>query len=182
MATVTDKNPKAFQELNAGLKALDSKVVKVGWFESAQYENGTPVAYVASLAELGHGATPPRSFMRTTALAKVSDWFDIAARGANAVLEGNETVDDVLGALGVKIQEDIKDTIANLYSPPLSKVTLMARKYREEGRKVAGKQIGRFVRKVKENDYKDSDLSTNTKPLIETKTMIRTLTNVVEEA
>lgn len=182
MATVTDSNPKAFQELNAGLKTLDSKVVKIGWFESAQYENGTPVAYAAGLAELGHGATPPRPFMRTTALAKVSDWFDIAARGADAVLEGNASVAQVLGILGLQIQEDIKETIANIYSPPLSSVTLMARKYREEGRKVAGKQIGRFARKVKENDYTANDLSTNTKPLIETKKMIRTLTNIVEDA
>ena len=56
-------NPKAFQTLDINLKALAKIEGKVGWFESAEYPEGTPVAYVAAIQELGHGKIPPRPFM-----------------------------------------------------------------------------------------------------------------------
>lgn len=184
MATVTRSNPKAFETLNAKLKELEGTVVKVGWFESAKYENGTPVALAAAVNELGapSRSIPARPFIRPTIISQLSTWISLAERGAKSVVEGNSSVKEVMGILGVKIQEDIKEAIANVYSPPLSKVTLLARKRREDGRKVTRKTIGRLARKVNENDYTESELSTNTKPLIETKTMIRTLTNIVEDA
>lgn len=48
-----------------GLRALDGKVAKAGWFETSHYEDGTPVALVAATQEYGAhinhpGGTPYR--------------------------------------------------------------------------------------------------------------------------
>ena len=46
-------NPDAFKTLIAHLKELDSRVAKAGWFSTAKYENGTPVAYIAAIQNQG---------------------------------------------------------------------------------------------------------------------------------
>lgn len=53
MANITRKNPKGFAELQTRLQGLGNKVAKAGWFESSKYEDGTPVAYIASIHEFG---------------------------------------------------------------------------------------------------------------------------------
>ncbi|WP_238602470.1 hypothetical protein [Fimbriiglobus ruber] len=44
-------NPKAFETLAARLKELSGIETRVGWFPSATYEDGTPVALVASVQD-----------------------------------------------------------------------------------------------------------------------------------
>lgn len=53
MVEIKRKNPGAFETLRSRIKELDGKVAKAGWFESSKYEDGTPVAYVASIQEFG---------------------------------------------------------------------------------------------------------------------------------
>lgn len=53
MATLTRSNPKAFETLVASLKGMDGVQAKAGWFESSVYEDGTPVAYIAAIQEMG---------------------------------------------------------------------------------------------------------------------------------
>ena len=65
MAEITRKNPKAFAVIAARLKELDGKVAKAGWFTSARYPDGTPIAEIAAIQEFGAhinhpGGTPYR--------------------------------------------------------------------------------------------------------------------------
>lgn len=176
MVTVTESNPQAFKVLNARLKELETKILKVGWFESAKYENGTPVAYAAYLNEFGRYKRP---FFRPAVMEKGSEWIETAARCASAVLAGQMTVDQAMEIIGLQIEGDVHKSIANVYSPPLSKITLMARKYREEGKPVTGRTIGEIARLIKEGKGR---FSSNTKPLNDSGLMDATLTHVVEDS
>ena len=62
----------------------------IGWFEDAQYEDGTPVAYVAALtnSEAQPTKIPPRSFMRS-ALEKQADWKKYWRREAARAVTDN---------------------------------------------------------------------------------------------
>lgn len=65
MVKVTRSNPQVFEQLKTRLKDLDGQVAKAGWFESARYENGLPVAVIAAQNEFGvtlnhPGGTPYR--------------------------------------------------------------------------------------------------------------------------
>lgn len=62
---VKQSNPNAFKILLANLSTLDGLVGKTGWFATAKYEDGTPVAYIAAINEFGvtinhPGGTPYR--------------------------------------------------------------------------------------------------------------------------
>lgn len=180
MADVKQSNPKAFSELELKLKQLESMQTKVGWFESARYENGTPVAYVAQIQEKGWGPIPPRPFMKPAEIKNKEKWQKTAEFSARKIVEGSMSAKDGMTLLGEVAQGDIIAAITAVTAPPLSPITLMARKFREMGKKVTGATIGMFARKVKEGKVKASDLSNNTKPLNDTGVMIATVTNITE--
>lgn len=77
---------------------------KVGWFETAKYEDGTPVAYVAAIQENGSPAQgiPPRPFLRTTIAARQAAWRDLIHSGAQRILDGKASVADVLNIVGLR--------------------------------------------------------------------------------
>lgn len=182
MATVTRSNPKAFETLNAHLKALEGKQVKIGWFETAKYEDGTPIAYVAAIQEMGCPAKsiPPRPFMRPSIARDQNNWMRVARKAAKGVLEGNSSVDDAMTTIGAVIVGSIETTIAGVYSPPLSEITLMARKYRQQGKTVTGKTIGEIAALIAAGKADYSGVST--KPLVDKGDMVATLIYVVEDA
>ena len=65
----TKRVPSPVRErITLAAKELDGKELKVGWFASSKYENGTPAAYVAAIHEFGYpeGNIPPRLGMRGT--------------------------------------------------------------------------------------------------------------------
>lgn len=169
---------------NAMLKAIDDckLVAKIGFFPSAKYSDGTPIAYVAAIQE--HGVTeganiPPRPFFRPTMDARRSAWKDQIGRGMASAMSGKRSVRDVLEAVSSGAAGDVRATIASIQSPALSPITILARKYRQAGGKVTGKTIGRFAAQLKENP--NMDLSgVSTKPLNDTGAMMAHLTNVVE--
>jgi hypothetical protein len=129
------------QRLHALLEGLKTdKVGKVGFFPSAAYEDGTPVAYVAAIQEFGYpeGHIPPRPFMRPTMEAQQGEWKGVARQGAKAVLAGNATGDDVLEAIGLKAAGDIRKTISTISGPSLAESTILGRLYRLAGNKGRG--------------------------------------------
>lgn len=150
--------------LELALAGLKNKVGKVGWFKESRYPDppNTQVAQVAVTQEYGYspGNIPPRPFMRPTIVAKQQEWRDVALRGAKAVFAGKQTVENVLEAIGLKAAGDIRKAISNVYSPPLSPLTIAARLRRRANKRVTGKL---------------------TKPLIDTGLMFATLTNSVED-
>lgn len=84
-----------------------------------------------------------------------------------------------MGLLTIKAEGDVAKTIESITSPPLSQITLGARKYRAEGKKVTGATIGEIARLL---DEKKLDVSgVPNKPLDDTHAMLEHLTHVVEK-
>ena len=90
--------------------------VKVGFFSTARYEDGTPVAAVAAWNEFGTETIPERPFFRN-ALAE-------SERSVGRILQaGLDTkkmvVDEQLaGRVGEYVQGKIQDSITSLKEPP----------------------------------------------------------------
>lgn len=181
MAEITESNPKGLSAINLALKSLESVQGKVGWFEGAKYQDGTPVAYVAAIQEFGvpERSLPARPFMRPTIQEHETEWKDTAAALAGKMVEGVISAEDVMGLLTIKAEADVAKTIEGITAPPLSKITLGARKYRAEGKKVTGATIGEIARLIKEGKLDVSGVPD--KPLDDTHTMLENLTHVVEK-
>jgi hypothetical protein len=167
----------------AKIRELDGVVGKVGWFESAKYENGTPVAYVAAIQEFGNTVgtpIPPRPFMRPAVAEKRSEWEQIAARGAKDILAGQSDSVSVMKKITLSAQNAVSENIATLTEPPLSPITIGVRKYKKQGKKITARTIGEIARLLEEGKLDLSGVST--KPLEDTGLMSATLTSVVESA
>lgn len=179
MATVTRSKPDAFENLNLKLKELEGVTAQVGWFPSAKYEDGTPVAYVAAIQEYGSGKIPPRPFMRPAIDQHKQEWMETAGAAAKKVLAGEISAADGMGLLGLQAEGDVLKAIQAVNAPPLSPLTLAARAYRQQtGKAVTGKTLGKLSKQLKNGTI---DLSgVNTKPLNDTGFMIATLTHAVE--
>lgn len=129
------------EQLRVMLAGLTNKVARVGFFPSAKYEDGTPVAYVATIQEFGSPTEgiPPRSFMRTTAEAQRGAWQATARQGAQAVTKGNATGLQVLDVLGQQAAGDIRKSISRVVSPPLKQATIDARLRKRADKTTLGK-------------------------------------------
>ncbi|MDY8913955.1 hypothetical protein UZS93_14145 [Escherichia coli] len=179
------RNPGPMAErLRQATAELQRKTVKVGWFESAKYEDGTSVAYVASLNELGKNARP---FMRPTIADRAQVWKSVGKKGAKQVINGEATAGYMFELIGLQASGDIAKTITKITDPPLSPVTLLLRKRKKAGDKITGKTVGEAHREVnfvgpRRKSDKTLDFSgVSTKPLVDTGIMLNTLTYVVED-
>jgi phage gpG-like protein len=124
-----------------GVRSLDGLTAKVGWFESAKYTNGTPVAYVAAIQEFGAAAQgiPPRPFMRPTYKAESKKWKDQIAKGATRVLQGRMSANQVMEQVANGARGDVDKTIAALTAPALKQSTIDARlRKKRDGKTVGG--------------------------------------------
>lgn len=173
--------PSVFDKINVALKQLDGIETKVGWLPGAKYSDGTSVAYVASIQEYGSGPIPPRPFFRTTVAAEKAAWAKNAADGAKAVLAGKLSAFEVMDGLGEVAQEDVKETINQITSPPLSPITLELRamKHKDPNLRITGTLVGQVAAKVKQPGYQLAS-GTPDKPLIDSKVLITTLTHTTE--
>lgn len=178
---LTRSNPKAFATITNALKELSGLQGKVGWFESAKYENGTPVAYVMMLNEVGHGKTPPRPVMRPTAAENTKKWGETAVGAARQVVAGVLSGTGAMDIITTQAEGDVSKTIADLTSPALSPVTieLRAMKKRNPDLKITGATVGIAAQRVKQPGYVTPNVST--KPLVDSGLAISTLTHIVEK-
>lgn len=167
MATIKRKNEKCFETLSAHLKELDGKQVKIGWFESAVYPDGTKVAEVAAIQEFGSPSRniPPRPFMRPTVMREGRNWIKLLHDGAKAVLKGTYTATEVMKAVGHKAKDDVQYSIDLVLSPPLSPKTIRKRALRRALRRKGQPVITTSI----------------TKPLIDTQKMQASCMYVVED-
>lgn len=99
--------------------------VAVGFFPGAKYEDGTPIAYVASVHEFGLGVTP-RPFFRPAIDAGAPTWIAamVQALRKGAIPHSAATV---LGSLAMG---DVQAQIAQVTTPPLDPKTIKARQRR----------------------------------------------------
>lgn len=180
------RNPGPMAErLWVATAELQRKQAKVGWFESAKYEDGTPVAYVAAINELGPHARP---FMRPTIQERTQVWKAVGKKGAKQVLDGEADAGHMFDMLGLQASGDIAKTITKITDPPLSPVTLLLRKRKKAGDKITGKTVGEAHREVNfvgPRQKLDTTLDfsgVSTKPLVDTGIMLNTLTYIVEDS
>lgn len=172
------------EQLRMLLGGISNKVGKVGFFPSSVYEDGTPVAYVATIQEYGvaQKGIPPRPFMRPTIEKQRMTWRAIADQGARSMLAGKATGDQVLEAIGLKASGDIRRTISQIQSPPLSQVTIELRKQRREGRTITGKTVGEAYKATQSAFYKNvSSSSPIAKPLVDSALMKESVSYEVSE-
>lgn len=176
------------ERLRTGLQSIGKASLGVGFFDTAVYPGGTPVAYVASIQEFGWGPIPPRSFMRTTVAEKRNVWEKNFVSGFKAVLNGTINVNQVYEQIGMRIVGDIKRKISSIQDPALSPLTLMARKDRRDHAKNAkknanfgpqqqfkmtGTRIGELSSQLDMGPQNFSGVST--KPLVDTSYMLNSV-------
>lgn len=128
---VTRKAGK-IEALRQTVKALDGSQSKVGWFPSAVYEGGQPVAGVAHVQEFGSPARgiPPRLGMRATATEKRQDWAKTAETISRAAAQGKIAPERVMEAVAMAAEGAVRETITKVTSPALKQATIDARKRR----------------------------------------------------
>lgn len=149
-------------------KTLTSKVGKVGWFEGNYYpaepgKKAVPVAYVAAIQEFGYMPKniPPRPFMRPTIAQYSVTWRKIAYNGSQQVIKGKSTPGYVMEQIGLAASGQIRKTITRVTHPPLKASTIR----------------NRMNKRADKTTFGLLD-----KPLIDTKRMMNTLINTVEDA
>lgn len=146
--------------LKQTVKALDGAQSKVGWFPSAVYEGGQPVAGIAHVQEFGSPSRgiPPRLGMRNTAAEKRQEWAKTAETISRAAAQGKIAPGQVMEAVAMAAEGAVRETITKVTSPALKQATIDARKRRlADGGKGAQASIG--------------------KPLVDTGILLNTLTS-----
>lgn len=118
--------------LRVAAKGLGAFEGQVGWFPSARYESGAPVAGVAAVQEFGSASRgiPPRAPMRQTAESHQQQWVDTVGQIARRVAVGQLPPDAAMQAVCLQAEGDARATITKLTDPPLSPRTIQARKSR----------------------------------------------------
>lgn len=163
MATITRKiNPEALKRLQRATKDLEGKVGKAGWFETAKYENGMPVANIAAGNEYGVPAKniPPRPVARPAATEIKKTWRTVAGSAIKGIINGGETIGTVMEKLSSFAAGTMRKNITELYSPKLADATIYARVHRTASRELT---------------------MSITKPLVDHGIMLNTVSNVVED-
>lgn len=110
-------------------KRINSLNVRVGWMDSARYEDGKPVAGIAIVQEFGSEkmGIPARSFMRSTQAERKVAWDATMKKGFSAVMQGKRSVRELMEALGSLAAGDVRKKITLIYTPPLAVSTLKSR-------------------------------------------------------
>lgn len=121
---------KGIARMREQVASLSKARLEVGFFDTARYPDGTPVAYVAAIHEFGYpsGGIPARPFMRPTIESKRQEWAKYLNGGMKRVINGTMSTKDVLAALGSAATAQINETIVGITSPPLKDATVAARK------------------------------------------------------
>ncbi len=127
--------------------------VVAGFFESAKYADGTPVAYIAAIQEFGHpeGNIPSRPFFRNAIGANEKKWQAASSQLMLSVIEGRLSKEQALEQLGVLIKGDIQEALIDGEFEPLKQSTLDARQSRKRTQGVASKPLidtGHMMRSV----------------------------------
>ena len=148
--------------------------LKVGFFDTETYPNGTHVAQVAFWNEYGKTGTPPRPFFRRMIRKNVANWGGQMAKIMKAT---DYDAEQSLNFMGDLMQGQLRQSIAELTEPKLSPVTVMLRGMRSQGVKITGATVGQAAARVAQGktNYGASD-----KPLVDTGQMYRAVNYQVE--
>ena len=130
------------ERLERLIKELETKVVKVGYFEHSTYPDGTPIAYVAAIQEMGYvkGGIPARPTLHPAMEAGTSNYKNGVARAFRNAMAGADLVTG-LNAIGEVAAGDVKQAISSLTSPSLKQSTVDARRRRHHAGKASDKPL-----------------------------------------
>jgi len=94
--------------------------VRVGVLENATYPDGTPVAMVAFWNEYGTRTSPVRAFFRTTVSENKKNWV----LSVQNLMKIHNDPKQVMGLIGVHMQEQIVQSINTWSDPPNAPYTI----------------------------------------------------------
>lgn len=143
-------NYKAWQALTS-LK--NNYKIEAGWFEESKYDDGTPIGGIAAVQNYGakipvtdklrgyFGANfnihfkkstqyliiPPTHFMEACVKQNEEKWKNKFKEAIASALAGNIEEEKAMEMLGMLVEGDIAQAIADVDSPPLSPITVQAR-------------------------------------------------------
>lgn len=174
-------NLSNLDRLQKTIKESEGLNLQVGWFSSAKYDDGTPVAGIMALQEYGspRNSIPPRPFFRPAVQSNRKDWNKLVEKGLKSVINGTSKASDVMNGLGLKVQSDIKNEITNGDHAALSPVTLAIRKLRDDGYQIGGSLVGAVAGAISDGKTGPGELgepSANRDPLRDTGLALATLT------
>lgn len=151
--------PGESKRLEQIISRLGSVEVQVGFFEHSRYEDGTPVAYVATIQEKGaiQRGIPPRPFFQPAVTEGEKGNRQVIAQAVRNAFRGDELATG-FELLGGKVVGDIQKKISEVATPPLKPATIAARARRH------------------------SQGLASTKPLVDTGQMLAAVTYKVEGA
>lgn len=162
---------------------MEKVEAKIGWFPSAKYANGTPVAYVAAIQEFGapEVSVPARPFLKPTVARDKDMWVKQLGRGVGDVLKGKRTGNEVFDAIAIVGAEGVKATIASIHEPALSPVTIMLRGMRlaDSDLVVTGKTVGEAAARVARGE--EPPKAPSLKPLVDSGTLLATVEGMAGE-
>ena len=129
MKTKRVPNAEGQKRLHRAMTEFGHAQGKVGYFETAKYPDGTPVASAAYWNEFGVAEKniPPRPTMRPAADETKKEWKVTSLRAMKAILNGGETMVSVMEKLCDRCAGTIRKNIKTLTSPPLAISTILAR-------------------------------------------------------
>lgn len=178
---------KALDALKKTLEEMERKTLQVGFFDTAHYPDGTPVAYVASIQEFGWGPIPPRPFMRVAQAQNKEKWLNNLARASKAAINGKIEFLHALEQVGKVAAGDVQKAIKAVTAPPLSPLTLLLRKHKKgaDPEKIGGKLVGQYHKQANfmgpqpKQKKADTLAGVSTKPLVDDGLMIQSVTSAV---
>lgn len=175
MAEIKRQPGPGSKQLDVLVRGLGKTEARVGWFETAKYEDGTPVALAAIVNEFGspQNAIPPRSFFRTTIMDQGKNWSKIVAAGAKASLQGGVNVGDVIEMLAARAAGDVRKKITKIWTPALKPETIKNRIRRTAGYQNLKTRKGRAAYANRKLEKAPKSL---TKPLVDTGFLLDSLT------
>ena len=146
-------NKKALDALTATHK---NYTIQAGWFEQSKYKDGTSIGGIAAVQNYGtviHQAVtekqraflhyigihlkkettnltiviPPTHFMENCQKKNTEKWKAEFVKAWGQIFAGNLDADKAMEMLGMMIEGDIAQAVADVSEPPLSPMTVKAR-------------------------------------------------------
>jgi hypothetical protein len=172
----------AISDVLERIRELGKHEVKAGFLDTSKYADGTPVAEVAAMNEFGHITdlgykVPPRPFLRPSIANYAADWVQVAREGIDDVITHGLDPVQVYERMGLSMAGDIVKQITEPDKIPLSRVTLLLRKWRDDGRTIDNAAVLAAVATIQSNP--NVTVSTNKTPLDDSGYMIASVQHEV---
>ena len=149
-------------DLRKVARELEGLRTRVGFFDTAKYPDGVPVALVATVQEHGYpqGGIPARPFFGPTRDANKERWDKTISDGIRAVSQGTGVTPlQVFEAVGLQAQGDLKRAIIAVNQPKLTESTIRGRQRKAAGPRQDGESRADYSKRVDGKKVSDKVLN-----------------------